>query len=322
MKRTIRFLMLFLVAACAAGDIHAAQEPTGLPAETQAMLDRLRANIDQRAKLAEILARAQELRQEADALERQGDRQTAASRYAQARELILSSEEELFYEPTLHATFLQLQSPVAGHSSLVKSMTGDQRPVTSDSFSNERVLAFVKYYQGKGQRAVQVAFKRLDQYEEMMRKVFREEGVPEELIYVGLVESAYNPYAQSVAGAEGIWQFMPATGRKYGLKQSGGQDDRHHPEKSTRAAARYLRDLYQLLGDWRLALAGYNAGEYRILRVMKKTGAKDFWQLSASGLLPKETVNYVPSVLAAMTLNQYRRLPQTPVERVGKRYKE
>jgi membrane-bound lytic murein transglycosylase D len=138
----------------------------------------------------------------------------------------------------------------------------------------------------------------------MMRKVFREEGVPEDLIFVGLVESAYNPYARSVAGATGIWQFVRGTGRRYGLKQAGVIDERHDPEKSTRAAARYLQDLYGMFGDWHMALAAYNAGEYRVLKVIEKTGIKDFWHMSRRGLLPRETINYVPAVLAAIVIGK------------------
>jgi membrane-bound lytic murein transglycosylase D len=138
----------------------------------------------------------------------------------------------------------------------------------------------------------------------MMRKVFQDGGVPEDLIYVGLVESAYNPYAQSEAGAKGIWQFVRDTGNRYGLKQIGALDERQDPERSTRAAAQYLRDLYETFGDWFLALAAYNAGEYRVLRIIERTGIKDFWQMISEGLLPEETANYVPAVLAAVIVEK------------------
>jgi len=183
---------------------------------------------------------------------------------------------------------------------VLSSATASQLPIDG----NAQVQAFVKYYQGKGQSVVRTAFTRLARYETMMRKIFREEGVPEDLIYAGLVESSYNPYAQSPAGAKGIWQFVRETGRRYGLRQAGALDERHDPEKSTRAAARYLRTLYEMFGDWPLALAAYNAGEYRLLQVIERTGIKDFWQMSRRGLLPQETINYVPAVLAAIAMGK------------------
>ncbi len=134
--------------------------------------------------------------------------------------------------------------------------------------------------------------------------LFREEGVPEELIFLGLVESAYNPFAHSSAGAAGIWQFMKATGDRYGLRQIGNLGERHDPEKSTRAAARYFRDLFGVFQDWPLALGAYNAGEHRILRLQRQTGTHDFWEMSRLGLLPEETRSYVPAVLAAITLGR------------------
>ncbi len=104
----------------------------------------------------------------------------------------------------------------------------------------------------------------------------------------------------------GFAPFTGDTGRRYNLKNSGALDERHDPEKSTRAAARYLGDLYRLFGDWPLALAAYNAGEYRILRIIRETGIKDFWQMSTQRLLPQETTNYVPSVLAAIAIGKQR----------------
>jgi membrane-bound lytic murein transglycosylase D len=140
---------------------------------------------------------------------------------------------------------------------------------------------------------------RLAIYRPMMARVFREEGLPEWLLAVGLVESGYSTSALSPKGALGIWQFIPATARRFGLQVDGDLDERTHPERSTRAAARYLRTLYDLFGDWRLAIAAYNAGEARVARGIRRTGVRDFDVLVARGLLPRETTDYVPKVLAA-----------------------
>lgn len=152
---------------------------------------------------------------------------------------------------------------------------------------------------GRTSSGLGVSRGRLAAYKSMMEQVFREEGVPDWLLAVGFVESGYNPAALSPKGALGIWQFMPATGERYGLRLTPFGDERQHPQKSTRAAARYLRDLYALFGDWELALAAYNAGEGRVVRVMRRTGARTFREMAARGLLPAETIHYVPAVLAA-----------------------
>jgi membrane-bound lytic murein transglycosylase MltF len=153
----------------------------------------------------------------------------------------------------------------------------------------------------------------------MMTQVFREEGVPEWLLSVGFVESTYNTGAHSPRAAHGIWQFIPGTGNRYGLKQTAWTDERSNPEKSTRAAARYLRDLHALFGDWLLAVAAYNTGENRVAKVMHRTGIRDFWTLAESGLLPQETINYVPSVLAASYLLGTSAAPQNTERPVTQR---
>ena len=140
---------------------------------------------------------------------------------------------------------------------------------------------------------------KLNEYRGTLGRILEEENVPVGLLGVALVESGFNPLALSPKGARGIWQFMPATAIRYGLPISPGADHRTHPEHSTRAAARYLRDLYNQFGDWKLALAAYNAGEGRIQRIIDKTGIRDFDEMARRRLLPPETRNYVPAVLAS-----------------------
>ncbi len=133
-------------------------------------------------------------------------------------------------------------------------------------------------------------------------RIFAEEGVPLELLVVAEVESGFDLLALSPKGARGPWQLMPATAERFGLRVDGLVDERIHPERSTRAAARYLRELYAHFGDWLLALAAYNAGEQRVADAIERGGTRDFWQLAQRRLLPEETRRYVPAVLGLQNL--------------------
>ena len=195
-----------------------------------------------------------------------------------------------------------LDSPSATSSSI----SDDADPAGGNYAANPRIATFTNCYQGRGKARLETGRTRLASYRPMMARIFREEGVPEWLLGVGFVESTYNSSAHSPKEAHGIWQFIPGTGDRYGLQRTAWLDERGSPEKSTRAVAHYLRDLHALFGDWLLALAAYNWGEGRVAEVIHRTGIRDFWAMADRGLLPQETANYVPSVLAASRL-----LPET-----------
>lgn len=168
---------------------------------------------------------------------------------------------------------------------------------------NKQVLASVEMYTGRFKRTLENGLGRGAQYLPMIQQVFREEGLPLDLAYVPLVESSFRPLALSRAHARGIWQFMQATALENGLHYDWYVDERADPEKATRAAAKYLKSLHELFGDWHLALAAYNGGPGRVQRAMKSSGHDDFWTLSASSrYLPRETRDYVPLVLAAIVV--------------------
>ena len=168
---------------------------------------------------------------------------------------------------------------------------------------NSRVLGYVELYRSRLKTSIEAGLSRGSQYLPMIQDVFREEGIPLDLAYIPLVESAFKSDALSRASARGMWQFMRATAVENGLRYDWFVDERADPEKSTRAAARYLKSLYESFGDWHLALASYNGGPGRVHRALAASGADDFWELVEGGrYLPRETRNYVPLILAAMII--------------------
>lgn len=161
------------------------------------------------------------------------------------------------------------------------------------------VAGFINYFSTpKGHEILQHALERGGRYREMIESTLREEGVPQELIYLAQAESGFHPLALSRVGARGMWQFMASRARGYGLQHNLWVDERQDPEKSTRAAAHHLKDLYNQFGDWYLAMAAYNSGPGTVQSAVKRTGYADFWELYKRNVLPKETRNYVPIILA------------------------
>lgn len=164
---------------------------------------------------------------------------------------------------------------------------------------NDAVRRWMEYFQTDGRKNFAIYLSRAGRYEPMMRAMFRDAGLPEDLVYLSLIESGFSPRAYSRARAVGLWQFISATGRLYNLRVSYWVDDRRDPILATRAAVAHLKDLYDEFGSWYLAAAAYNGGPNRVRRGIRYTGSDDFWTLSARRYLRRETRNYVPKLIAA-----------------------
>jgi len=170
---------------------------------------------------------------------------------------------------------------------------------------NDPVLAYLNYFRtARGSAIVETGLRRAGRYREMVQRVLHEEGVPQDLVFLAQAESAFLPQAVSKAGARGMWQFMSFAGRKFGLEKTWWVDERQDPEKATRAAARDLRELYGQFGDWYLAMAAYNSGAGTVQHAVERTGYADFWELYRRNVLPKETKNYVPIILALTLISK------------------
>jgi membrane-bound lytic murein transglycosylase D len=164
---------------------------------------------------------------------------------------------------------------------------------------NDSVLRYLSFFTTtRGRAIVERGLERGGRYNAMIRGVLKQEGLPQDLIYLAQAESAFQPDAVSRAGARGIWQFMPFDGEKYDLDRTYWTDERSDPEKATHAAAQYLRNLYGMFGDWYLAMAAYNSGPLTVARAVERTGYADFWHLQEMRALPVETRNYVPIIIA------------------------
>ncbi len=170
------------------------------------------------------------------------------------------------------------------------------------------IQQFVNYYQGRGRATMATGLYRSGMFMRMARRIFREEGIPENVAWLGQVESAWKPAALSWASASGLWQFIPGTGARYGLRRTAQLDERNSFEQATRASAKYLKFLANRYGgNWELAMAGYNSGEGNVDRAIRRAGVANFWV--AYPYLPKETRDYVPNILATILIannpNQY-----------------
>ncbi|HEU0005041.1 MAG TPA: LysM peptidoglycan-binding domain-containing protein, partial [Terriglobia bacterium] len=169
---------------------------------------------------------------------------------------------------------------------------------------NDLVLRYLDYFQKRGRKGFEIGMQRAGRYRAMISKILAEEGLPQDLIYLCQAESGFKPLAYSRMKCKGLWQFGAGTGALYGLRQNWWVDERSDPEKSTRAAARHLKDLYNQFGDWLLVMAAYNWGAGGVERAVAYTGYADYWELFKRNNLPAETKNYVPIVLAMTIISK------------------
>lgn len=203
--------------------------------------------------------------------------------------------------PPIPTPTLSVPIPDAPPSTPARASSGAaSRQAYEVQDSNHHVRQFIDHFQTGYRRAVVEAWlSRSGRYLPMILDVFRQKGLPDELVFTAMIESGFNPVAVSRAGAKGLWQFMAPTARRYGLRIDDWLDERLDPEKSTIAAARHLLDLYAVFGSWYLVQAAYNAGEVKVLEAIRAMGTSDFWTLRSGAVLRDETKNFVPAIQAA-----------------------
>jgi membrane-bound lytic murein transglycosylase D len=210
-----------------------------------------------------------------------------------------------FAETAAHASELniprELKPPENDIAQIDENIEGyfEEKPYQIPMVLNDSVENYLEYFNTRGRDVFQKWLDRSTRYIPVMQDIFREKNLPEDLVYVAMIESGFNPYAVSWASAVGPWQFMPHTGKSYGLKIDWWVDERKDPIKSTEAAAEHFKDLHNLFGSWPLALASYNAGAGKVQRAVLRTRSEDFWDLKDSRYIRRETKNYIPKFMAA-----------------------
>ena len=278
------------------------------------------------------LRRAEDRFKEGKRLHIAGDLEGARKQFDQALDMVLNAKDEPTNQPSFDQRFEELvqaiyrydvggvnedaqkdpqfdKAPIDEIRTLtfpmdprIKNRVQGELSATSSQLPlelSDAVLSFINYFStDRGHRTLVAGLKRMGRYKPMISRILDEEGVPQELIYLAQAESGFLPRAVSYMAAAGMWQFVKFRGNEYGLKQTAYTDERLDPEMATRAAARHLRDLYNEFGDWYLAIAAYNCGPGNVNRAILRTGYADVWELRSRGVLPMETSNYVPIILA------------------------
>ncbi len=209
------------------------------------------------------------------------------------------NDEEVRFEKSPIDEILQMTFPI---DPSLRHKVQEQIRVTASQLpleQNDAVVSYINYFSSiRGKKILAYGLRRSGRYKPMIENILHEEGIPEELIFLAQAESGFTPRAMSRARCVGVWQFAAFRGKEYGLNQTPATDDRMDPELATRAAARHLHDLYNHFGDWNLAMAAYNCGPGCVDQAIQRTGYADFWQLRRMNVLPRETANYVPAILA------------------------
>jgi peptidoglycan lytic transglycosylase D len=317
------FLSFFLILAIIPAQALAQSQQQASPVTSQSIIDR-----------AEALFR------DGEQAQAKGLPDIARKMFDQAVDTILQSGISLRAEPKLEAYYRELlerihkyEAQPGDNHAIIQEHTEAVEPSVLDEISDIKedelatvtqggikifgrydfefsvappVFQFMNFFvSGRGHSTMVVGLQRSGRYRQMAERIFKEERVPLDLIWLAQAESVWKPNALSRAAAKGIWQFIPSTGTRYGLAQTAWIDDRSHPEKATRAAARYLRWLHDhFAGDWLLAMAAYNSGENRVDGAIARCGYADFWELYKRGLLPQETRNYVPIILSIIIISK------------------